>query len=99
FLDSRWTMRVDGYYNQRSYMEDEYQRGGSVQIGRYLDQRDDVRLALDYTLEDVGLVNADEYKERLYGGELYRNGLASSVGLMFEVDKRNNRINATRGIK
>ncbi|MFZ5475631.1 MAG: outer membrane protein assembly factor BamA [Myxococcota bacterium] len=99
FLDTQWTLRVDGFYNQRSYIEDEYQRGGSLQVGRYLDQRDDVRLAVDYTLEDVGLQNLDEYKIRLYGGELYRNGLTSSLGATFEVDKRNNRINATRGYK
>jgi outer membrane protein insertion porin family len=99
FLDSQWTLRVDGFYNERTYIEDEYQRGGSIEIGRYLDKRDDVRLAMDYTLEDVGLQNLDEYKERLFGGDLYRNGLTSSAGLTFEVDKRNNRINATRGLK
>ncbi len=99
FLDSQWTLRVDGFYNQRSYIEDEYQRGGTIQIGRYLDKRNDVRLAVDYTLEDVGLLSLDAYKERLFGGQLYRNGLTSSVGLTFEIDKRNNRINATRGFR
>ncbi len=99
FLDSRWTMRVSGFYNQRSYIEDEYQRGGVFQVGRYLDARDDIRLALDYTIEDNGLISLDEYKERIFGGQLYRNGVTSSGGLTFEVDKRNNRINATRGVK
>lgn len=99
FLDTQWTLRVDGFYNQRSYIEDEFQRGGSLQVGRYLDERSDIRLAVDYTLEDVGLLSLDEYKERLFGGQLYRNGLTSSVGVLLEVDKRNNRINATRGIK
>ncbi len=99
FLDSRWTARISGFYNQRSYLEDEYQRGGVLEIGRYVDSRDDIRVASNYTLEDVGLTSIDEYKERLFGGELYRNGLTSSVGLSFEVDKRNNRINATRGFK
>lgn len=99
FLDSRWTLRVSGFYNQRSYIENEYQRGGVFQVGRYLDARDDIRLALDYTLEDNGLLSLDEYKERLYGGDLYRNGVTSSGGITFEIDKRNNRINATRGVK
>lgn len=99
FLDSKWTLRVDGFYNQQTYIEDQYQRGGSIQVGRYLDKRYDVRVAMDYTLEDVGLQNIDPYKERLFGGQLYRNGLTSSLGLTFEVDKRNNRINATRGLK
>ncbi len=99
FLDSQWTLRVDGFYNQREYIEDEYQRGGSVSVGRYLDKRDDVRVALDYTLEDVGLLSLDQYKERLFGGQLYRNGLTSSLGVSLDVDKRNNRINATRGFK
>lgn len=99
FLDSQWTMRVDGYYNQQDYqyVEKQFQRGGSLEIGRYLDKRDDVRLAVDYTLEDVGLLSLDEYKERLYGGEMFRNGLASEVGMSFSIDKRNNRISATRG--
>jgi outer membrane protein insertion porin family len=99
FLDTQWTLRVDGFYNQRSYVEDEYQRGGSLSIGRYLDKRDDVRLSVDYTLEDVGLLSLDEYKSRLFGGQLYRNGITSSLGMSLEVDKRNNRINATRGFK
>ncbi len=99
FLDSRWTLRMSGFYNQRSYIENEYQRGGVFQVGRYLDARDDIRLALDYTLEDNGLLSLDEYKERLFGGELYRNGVTSSGGITFEIDKRNNRINATRGVK
>lgn len=99
FLDSQWTLRVDGFYNQRDYIENEYQRGGSLSIGRYLDQRDDIRIALDYTFEDVGLLSLDEYKERLFGGQLYRNGLTSSLGVSLDVDKRNNRINATRGFK
>lgn len=99
FLDSQWTFRVDGFYNQRNYIENEYQRGGSVSVGRYLDKRDDIRVALDYTFEDVGLLSLDEYKERLFGGQLYRNGLTSSLGLSLDVDKRNNRINATRGFK
>lgn len=99
FLDTQWTLRVDGFYNERSYIENEYQRGGSVEVGRYLDERGDFRLALSYTVEDVGLLSLDEYKERLFGGDLYRNGLTSSVGLSLDIDRRNNRINATRGFK
>lgn len=98
-LDSQWTLRVDGFYNERNYIEREYQRGGALEVGRYLDRRDDVRMALEYQLEDVGLLSLDDYKARLFGGELYRNGLTSSVGISLDVDKRNNRINATRGWK
>jgi outer membrane protein insertion porin family len=99
FLDTQWTFKIDGFTNTRTYIENEYQRGGTLQVGRYLDARDDVRLAVDYTLEDVGLLSLDEYKERLLGGQLYRNGITSSLGATFEVDKRNNRINATRGVR
>lgn len=98
-LDSQWTLRVDGFYNERDYIEKEYQRGGALEVGRYLDRRDDVRLAVEYQLEDVGLLSLDEYKARLFGGELYRNGLTSSMGISLDIDKRNNRINATRGWK
>ena len=98
FLDSRWTLRLDAYSISRQFIEDEYQRGGSFAIGRYLDARDDMRLEVVYTIEDTGLTSIDAYKARLFGGQLYKNGLASSGGLVLMVDKRNNRINATKGV-
>lgn len=98
FLDTRWTLSVDTFSQQQDYVEDEYQRGGSLSIGRYLDQRDDVRLSAAYKFQDTGLNSIDDYKGSLLGGELYRNGLTSGVGLTLNVDKRNNRINATRGV-
>ena len=98
FLDTRWTLSVDTFSQAQEYVEDEYQRGGSLSVGRYLDKRDDVRLSAAYTFQDTGLNSIDDYKVSLLGGELYRNGLTSSLGLTLNVDKRNNRINATRGI-
>ena len=67
-------------------------------IGRYLDRRDDWRFELDYTFEDTGINSIDAYKQKVLGGQLYRNGLTSTGGISFLVDKRNNRINATKGI-
>ena len=98
FLDSRWTLRLDAYSISRQFIEDEYQRGGSFAIGRYLDARDDTRLEVIYTIEDTGLTSIDPYKALLFGGQMYKNGLASSGGLALNVDKRNNRINATKGV-
>jgi outer membrane protein insertion porin family len=98
FLDSRWTLRVDGYSISRKFIEDEYQRGGTFAIGRYLDARDDVRLEGMYKIEDTGINSIDPFKARIFGGELYRNGLSSSAGLILNMDKRNNRINATKGV-
>ena len=98
FLDSRWTLRVHGYSISRQFIEDEYQRGGSIAVGRYLDKRDDLRLEFNYTFEDTGLTSIDAYKEKLLGGQLYRNGLTSTAGISFVADKRNNRIMPTRGI-
>ena len=98
FLDTRWTLRLDGFSIARQYIEDEYQRGGSFAVGRYLDRRDDMRMEFDYTYEDTGLTSIDAYKKRILGGQLYRNGLTSTGGLSLVVDKRNNRIQATRGI-
>ncbi len=98
FLDSRWTAKVDAFSISQQYIEDQYQRGGGLAVGRYLDPKDDWRLTLNYTLEDVGLTSITPYQERLYGGQLYRNGLTSTLGLNLNVDKRNNRINATKGI-
>ena len=34
----------------------------------------------------------------MLGGQLYRNGLTSTGGISLLVDKRNNRINATKGV-
>ena len=85
FLDSRWTLRVNGYSLSQQFIEDEYQRGGSIAVGRYLDRRDDWRLEFDYTFEDTGLNSIDAYKARVLGGQLYRNGLTSTnetIGLM-----------------
>ncbi|MCO4743170.1 MAG: outer membrane protein assembly factor BamA [Proteobacteria bacterium] len=97
FLDSRWTFRIDGFNVQRQFQLNEFQRGGSVELGRYLDQRDDMRLAFEYTIEDVGLTSLDPFKKAMLGGDLYRNGLTSSIGINLTIDKRNNRIQATKG--
>ena len=97
FLDSRWTLQVNAYALSRQWIEDEYQQGGSVAIGRYLDARDDVRLTMDYTIENAGLNVIDAYKKKLLGGRLYDSGLTSTLGLNLNIDKRNNRIMATRG--
>lgn len=105
FLDSRWSLIVSGYSVDRRFGTlqivtglNEYQRGGSVGVGRYLDQRDDMQLRFDYRLEDVGLTSIDPFRERLLGGDLYRNGLTSSIGTSLTIDKRNNRIFPTEGI-
>jgi len=97
FLDSRWTLKLDGYNITQKYQLDEFQRGATIAIGRYLDQRDDTRLTLEYTLENVGLTSLDPFKSHILGGDLYRNGLTSSLGVNLNVDKRNNRIQATKG--
>lgn len=99
FLDSRWTLSVDAFAINRQFQvtNDEFQRGGSVAVGRYLDARDDIQLRLQYTIEDVGLNNIDAYRQRLLGGDLYRNGLTSTVSFILNVDKRNDRIFPTQG--
>jgi outer membrane protein insertion porin family len=100
FLDSRWTASVEMFYLSQQFQveNDEFRRGGSLSIGRYLDPRDDVQLRLEYTLEDVGLQQIDSFRQHLLGGELYRNGLTSTLGAVLSVDKRNDRIFPTRGI-
>lgn len=99
FLDSRWTMRVNAYNVNQSFIAglDEYQRGGSIEVGRYVDLKDEMRVAASYTFEDVGLNSLDTYRQQLLGGDLYRNGLTSTVGVSFMMDKRNNRVRATKG--
>ena len=98
FMDTRWTLSLNGYSIDRNFIENEYQRGASISVGRYLDRRDDMRLTFDYTFENTGLRNLDSYKLRMLGGQLYRNGITSTGGLSFILDKRNNRIQPTRGV-
>ena len=98
FLDSSWTLKVDAYSISQQYIEDQYTRGGGLAVGRYLDEREDWRLSLNYSLEDVGLTSITSYQERLFGGALYDSGLTSTMGLSLQVDKRNNRIMPTHGI-
>ncbi|MBA2320996.1 MAG: outer membrane protein assembly factor BamA, partial [Deltaproteobacteria bacterium] len=98
FLDSNWFFQFDLYSVDRQYQLNEYQRGGSVSLGRYVDlRRKDIRVNLDYTFEDVGLTNIDPYRSLLLGGDLYRNGLTSSLGTSIVMDKRNNRLFPTQG--
>jgi len=104
FLDSRWTLSVNAYWQEQQFQvlvqnENQFQRGGSVTVGRYLDPRDDIQLSLQYTAEDVGLSSIDEIRSRLFGGDLYRNGLTSKIGVNFIVDKRNDRIFPTQGFR
>lgn len=100
FLDTRWIFSVDAFYLSQQFQvqNNEYRRGGSISFGRYLDARNDVNVRVEYTAEDVGLINVDPYRLQMYGGDLYRNGLTSSLGAVFAVDKRNDRIFPTRGI-
>ncbi len=102
FLDSKWTVKLDAYSIEQEYLgavsTEQYTRGGGLAVGRYLDAREDLRLTVNYTLEDVGLTSITPYQEHLLGGQLYRNGLTSSAGLNLYLDKRNNRIKPTRGM-
>ncbi len=99
FLDSRWTASIDAFYISQQFQvqNDEYRRGATVSVGRYLDVRNDALLRLEYTIQDVGLQNIDPFRLQLYGGELYRNGVTSSVGTSLSIDKRNDRVFPTRG--
>ncbi len=97
FLDSRWTLRLGAYLTQEQFIENQISRGGSLGIGRYLDARDDQKLEVVYSVNESDLVGLAPYKARMYGGELYEQGVSSSGGLVYSLDKRNNRINATKG--
>lgn len=97
FLDSRWSFLISLYSRSQSFQLDEYQRGASFGLGRYLDERDDIQLRFDYSISDVGLNNITPFQEHALGGDLYRNGLTSTAGVDLSVDKRNNRIFPTQG--
>lgn len=98
FLDSRWTLTINGFWWERQIQLPEYQRGASLSIGRYVDRGNDIQVSATYTIQDVGLSQLDASRRRLYGGELFANGLTSTLGVSFIADKRNNRIFPTQGI-
>jgi outer membrane protein insertion porin family len=97
FLDSRWTLSSGAYTQYTSYNEEEYRHGGSLSLGRYLDPREDLSLSLRYGYEDSGVLSVDAYKQGLLGGQLYRSGATSGLGLTLSVDKRNNRMRPSEG--
>ena len=97
FLDTKWTLSFSAYSQTQQFVVNQYQRGGSLGVGRYLDRRDDVQLSLSYTIEDVGVSSIDAYKQRIMGGDLFRNGLTSTLSASLTADKRNSRMFATKG--
>ena len=97
FLNSRWTLSVNAYSIQQQFQLNEYYRGGSVEVGRYLDRADDFRVSAQYTVADVGLLSIDPYRSQLLGGLLYRNGLTSTLGANLMIDRRNSRVVGTKG--
>lgn len=103
FLDSRWSLSFNVYNQNQNFQQfqvasiGQYNRGLSVGIGRYLDARDDARLTLDYTVDKAGLSFITPTQGRLLGGELFRNGLTSTLTASLLVDKRNNRLRPTDG--
>jgi outer membrane protein insertion porin family len=97
FLDSRWSLLINLFSRSHSFQLDQFERGATVGVGRYLDIRDDVQLRLDYSISDVGLNTISPFQQHVLSGDLYRSGLTSSVGADLSVDKRNNRIFPTQG--
>ncbi len=97
FLDTRWTMRVDGYNIDQNYYLAEFRRGMDVGVGHYIGKSDDARFSLKYTFENVGLKDLNDSWRRYYGGELFRGGDVSSLEASFIYDRRNNRITPSKG--
>jgi len=97
FLDSRWTLRMGAYLQNSQFVETEIKKGLSFGVGRYLDPRDDHKLELTYGISITDLPALAVFKSRLYGGQLYNDGTVSTGGLVYSLDKRNNRIQATKG--
>ena len=97
FLDTRWSASIDVFNRVEQFQINQFNRGGSFGVGRWLDARDDIRLTMDYTFEQVGLNQISPVQKRLVGGDLFRNGFTSTLGLSLSIDKRNNRIRPTRG--
>lgn len=97
FLDKRWLLTVNAFWDERQLPLPQYRRGGAIRLGKYVDRLDDILVALEYEIRDDGLRNLSPNRQRLYGGRLFANGLTSSIGVLFTADKRNNRISPTQG--
>lgn len=100
FLDTNWTFGFDLYRTDVDYGGFvRKSTGGDVTFGHpipFLD-RDDLRLYLTYTLEDVEVTSGGSQ----IGGVLlfgrFRDGLTSSARLTLTWDTRNNRLFPSRG--
>ena len=97
FLDTRWTASLSLFSVNRSVQVSEFSRGLNVSFGHYIGKNDDAQASLKYSLETVGLTSLRESQKRQYGGQLYRSGTKSSLTASIIVDKRDNRITATKG--
>ena len=97
FLDTEWSLGFDLYQSQRILSEySETKRGGAVRVGHPLAPYTQgfIRYKLDSTQIDLDGTNGDP--------DLYpvstANGLTSSTTFILEYDKRNDRLNPTKGL-
>ncbi len=96
-LDSPWSAGVSvSATNQQAGLA-ERRKGASLSIGRALDPKRHVRLTARLSTEHREVLNLDPFRERLFGGELFRTGWTNQAGLALSIDKRNGQLHATRG--
>lgn len=106
FLDTNWTFGVNLYNQLRGFASfDRRTVGGALTWGYLL--RDDLRLSLTYTLENVDVSTRE--RSRLFAGNLrsplpmgslanlLRSGWTSSVRALLAFDTRDNRIFTRQG--
>jgi outer membrane protein insertion porin family len=98
FMDSRWSASLRGFYHLLTFPFPEFRRGFSLGFGRWLDQRRDLQVFLEYRFNNMGLRQLNEHETRLYGGQLYRSGTTSSLSANLTWDRRNNRLLPTKGV-
>ncbi|MEI8256608.1 MAG: outer membrane protein assembly factor BamA, partial [Deltaproteobacteria bacterium] len=108
-FDSNWSGAVDVYNTLRVYTDFTRQStGGSLSVGYPLIGTNDLRLAITYTAERVGV--ARRGATSLLGSSqsssftnvplanLFRNGFTSAIGASLVVDTRDNRMFPTSGV-
>ncbi len=110
-FDSNWTAAVDVYNTLRAFANfSRTATGGAISSGYPLLGTNDLRLALTYTAEYVG-VNRGGASTLLSGQVanvaintnppvtgVFRSGFTSALGLSLTADTRDNRIQATSGV-
>ena len=98
FLDTRATFRFSGYSQIVDYGLRESRQGFSLALGHHLGRNDEAEVSLEYRLDNQQLTSLSESQKNFLGGRFYRGGITSALKASLVLDRRNDRLNTTKGV-